>query len=88
MVSEPASRRLVRFTIRMTPTMKRRIERFTRELGLPYESDFILQAVSVYVDRMIALRGEAHVEIPEELRRREATASHGPAAAPRRFPRR
>jgi hypothetical protein len=79
--------RTVRLHLRITPTMKARIERFTRELALPTISDLVIAAVAAYIDRQIALRGEAFVEIPEELRYRRAISSRAtstPARAKRK----
>lgn len=58
----------VAFKLRMTPTMRARIQRFTKELELPTESSLVLLAVATFLDRQIALRGEVFVEVPTEIR--------------------
>jgi metal-responsive CopG/Arc/MetJ family transcriptional regulator len=53
--------------VRMAPTMRARLDRFARELSLS-RSSIILHAVASYIDRQLALRGEAYVEIPQAMR--------------------
>lgn len=58
----------VRLVLRVTPTLRARLEREVREMGLSTTSHVAELAIADFLDRRRLARGEVFVEIPDAMR--------------------